>query len=207
MLNNMKKLFTKNYLQKTNQGFTLVETLVAVLILSLALNGILTLITSSIFSARYAKNEITAMYLAQEAIDHIRNDRDTTAFQGPNKSWDDFLSHYGYNIADPATSTKCFAMNGCQFEATDWVPTDVKACGQSCDSLYYNDSTSNSNLKYYSYSSTNAKETLFKRKISIQSMSMSLGDHDEIFVTVKVEWQDGNLPRSQTLTTSLLKWQ
>jgi len=109
MLNNMK-----NKILKINRGFTLIETLVSVLLLAMALSAVFTLMGSTVFASRYAKNEITASYLAQEAIDFIRNDRDSLGFQ--QNDWVSFLDHYGYNTQN-ATSSFCFTSNGCDIDA------------------------------------------------------------------------------------------
>ena len=58
-------------------GFTLVETLIAIFIFTLSIVALFALIGDSLFSAQYAKYDITAQYLAGEALDYIRNDRDT----------------------------------------------------------------------------------------------------------------------------------
>ena len=201
----MKKLFTKKEKQK---GFTLLETIVACLVLMIALNAMLTLISSSIFSARYSKNEITAMYLAQEAIDRVRNDRDSMAFLGSN-----FLTFYGY---DGAEGQKCFSVNGCQFNVTDWdISANIIECNavtgednDGCSPLYYNDDALSSNENYYTYSYTgNETETTFRRKISMQTKSVGSDPDVELIVRVTIDWKNGGLPHSRTLTTSLLKWQ
>jgi len=68
MFNNMKK-----------QGFTLVETLVAITILLIAIAGPLTIASKGLNGAYYARDQITAYYLAQEGIEYIRNVRDTNS--------------------------------------------------------------------------------------------------------------------------------
>ena len=66
-------------LQK-DRGFTLIETMFAVIIMAFSITIFMNVVANTLFSARYAKNEITANYLAQEAIDYIRNDRDSIVF-------------------------------------------------------------------------------------------------------------------------------
>lgn len=84
---------------KYNKGFTLVETLVALLILSLVFTSVISLMSSTVFSARYAKNEIKAMYIAQEGIDYIRNLRDSIAFQ--QNDWASFSSDVNADCGVP----------------------------------------------------------------------------------------------------------
>jgi prepilin-type N-terminal cleavage/methylation domain-containing protein len=66
----MKKKFTQS-------GFTLIEAMVAISILSIAVTGPLIIAQKGISSALYARDEVTAFYLAQEAIEYVRNVRDT----------------------------------------------------------------------------------------------------------------------------------
>ncbi len=213
----MKIIKFKNLNTKSNKGFTLIETLVAILILSIAFNAVITLISNSIFSAQYARNQITAMYLAQEAVDHIRNDRDSHAFEKKDLSdWTNFLDHYG-----SATNDKCFSRNGgCEFDATDWNwgdPLTVKECNTvlldgtiGCSQLYYDSEATNG--KYYSYSQSSSSgdsflETSFRREISMTPEIDSNSNTYGVDITVKISWMNGNTPRSQVLKTSLLKWQ
>src|SRR3990167_4310326 len=58
-------------------GFTLVETLVAVMLLSVAVVAPMSLAARSLGSAYYARDQITAFYLAQEAIEALRSIRDS----------------------------------------------------------------------------------------------------------------------------------
>ncbi len=57
-------------------GFTLIETLVAVTLLSVAIVAPVSLAARSLQSAYYARDQITASYLAQEAIESVRAVRD-----------------------------------------------------------------------------------------------------------------------------------
>lgn len=65
-----------NNSMKKQQGFTLIETLIAVFILTLTIGGLLTLAANGYFSVRYARNQIVANNLLQESLEYIRNSRD-----------------------------------------------------------------------------------------------------------------------------------
>src|SRR3989344_5249811 len=73
---------------KTSQnGFTLIETLVAVSLLSIAVVAPMTLASKSLSTAYYPRDQITAFYLAQEAIETLRSIRAGRIFliaQGPS---------------------------------------------------------------------------------------------------------------------------
>lgn len=205
MVNNMKKI-SKNFNNKKS-GFTLLETLVAILMLTIALSSLLTLITNSLFASKYAKNELTAIYLSQEAIDYIRNDRDTTGFQ--NNNWAGFLDHYG----DYSTSTFCYSPTGCSLEVTDWsynLSTDILYCDPNivpifgnltCPQLYMEKSLPSS--AFYHYGNTSSTTIVpFKRQIHLDLANSG----EEMRITVTVEWLNGSTPKSYTINSSLLKW-
>ena len=57
----------------TRSGFTLVETLVAIAILMIAIAGPLTVAEKGLSAAIYARNQLMASYLAQDAMESIKN--------------------------------------------------------------------------------------------------------------------------------------
>lgn len=60
-----------------NKGFTLVETLVALVLVSIAMGPILIMATMSINTEARIEHSLTAANLAQEGVEVIRNIRDT----------------------------------------------------------------------------------------------------------------------------------
>ena len=68
----MKKIQNKGL-----TGFTLIETLVAITILTLGIVGPLELAYKSISYTKLSQNKITASYLAQEGMELVRYIRDT----------------------------------------------------------------------------------------------------------------------------------
>lgn len=63
-------------------GFTLVETLVALFILSLALTGVFGVISFNLASARSIGNSLIASGLAEEGVEIVRNLRDSDWLHG-----------------------------------------------------------------------------------------------------------------------------
>lgn len=60
----------------TSHGFTLIETMIAVTILSLSVAGPLYTASRAIVAAEISRDKLTASYLAQEAIEYVRALRD-----------------------------------------------------------------------------------------------------------------------------------
>ena len=81
-------------------GFTLIEAMVAITIVTLAVTGPLFTASRAIVAAQMARQKLTASYLAQEGIEYARAMRDNeylAAYQagGTNIStaaWTDFLT-------------------------------------------------------------------------------------------------------------------
>jgi type II secretory pathway pseudopilin PulG len=76
--------------KRVDGGFTLVETVVAVLILMVALVGPIGLAQRSLQSAFQAGDKIIAAYLAQDAIEFVKNVRDTNVID-ESREWLDGL--------------------------------------------------------------------------------------------------------------------
>lgn len=192
--NNRGSRFIKSYstfLKRSpeySRGFTLVESLFAIFILTFTITGLMTIVSNSLFSSRYSKDEITVNYLLQEVIDSVRNDRDTTVFI--NNNWSSFVGHYDNCIGD----------SGCYFDVNaDNISR--KVCIESsnlCPSLYYNE---NSTESFYNYTDTDKVKTNFIRKIVVKP------EGDTMTVTVTVNWKNGGVNMSRSLSTSFLNWQ
>ena len=94
------------FLKQKNKGFTLVETLVSISIFSMAILGLLSILASGITNTTYAKQKMTADYLAQEGIEYVRNIRDTAVLydvQGAQHGWDIL-----FKAVLPTTSSNTF---------------------------------------------------------------------------------------------------
>jgi len=179
---------------KNNTGFTIVEAMFAVFLLTVSVTSLMSIVASSLFSAKYSRDQITATYLAQEAVDYIRNDRDTSILQGTTFAI--FSSKYN----------KCISPNGCSFDILNFSDT-IKECGAGssssigCPYLYYNQ---NPNDRDPFYSSSNSYlKTNFKRQVIVENVDNS---NQELKISVKVEWMNGGAIKSTTLNSSLLNW-
>jgi type II secretory pathway pseudopilin PulG len=190
---------TIKMLQK-NKGFTLIETMFAVLILTFAITSMMSIVASNLFAARYAKDETTANYLLQEVVDYIRNDRDTTVFLGSGAGsttalWNSFYAKYSNCTSD----TK-----GCYFDVFN-SSTPTMCLSTGCPPLYYDANASTTPFYVSESGSTSGLlKTNFRRKIVVKQNVSNL---DEIDVTVTVDWKNGGLPISRSLTASFVNWQ
>lgn len=184
-------------LKKINKksGFTLIETLVAVFIMTLSITSLMTVVTSSLFAAKYTRDKVTATYLAQEAIDYIRNDRDTTVFLQQDNSnqvaWEIFTKKYEKCQGDSNQVCYLDVPNAGNEEVLPTCNID----GNNCN-FYFNKDGRDS---FYGYNHE-GKLTTFKRKIVVKTSSEQM----EVFVTVY--WLNGGTSREISLKTSLMNW-
>ncbi len=78
----MKLFSTKN-----TKGFTIIETLVAIFIITVAIGATLSAAQMGLQSSFYARDQISAFYLAEEAIEQVRSIRDTNYIATTTCPW------------------------------------------------------------------------------------------------------------------------
>ena len=194
MTNNIKRI--ARFTPSLSKGFTLVETLVAVLLLSVAIAGPLTIASRGLNAALIAKDQVTAFYLAQDAVEYIRFKRDTTCLtNSPCTTW------LG---SGPSSLSLCASANGSAICYVDSIANTIKVTGTSCtgSALRY-DSTAGRN--YYSNGSTGTCSP-YKRTVKI--INPLNGRSDEAQLIVTIIWSDvGGTAHNVTVKENLLNWQ
>lgn len=172
--------------KNNTSGFTLIETLVAISILLVSITGPLTIASKGLQSAIYARDQITAFYLAQDAIEYIRNKRDSNTLSLAT-NW---LAGFGVaGVAPDCTSAiKCLV---------DVKNDTITACSGDCQALRYNDSTG-----FYSYNGADPVSR-FTREVQI----VSVNPPDEVTIVVSIYWQTGTFVRSFTVKENIFNWQ
>lgn len=74
---------------KRKRGFSVIEAFVGISILLVGIVGPLTLVHTNLQSARFSRDQVTSIYLAQDAIETVRQMRDNNFLSGG--SWLDGL--------------------------------------------------------------------------------------------------------------------
>ena len=94
-------------LKKCNKGFTLLETIVAVGVITVGLVSVLVLINSSLSYVSLIKDRLISAYLNSEGLEVARNIRDNNWLQ--NLAWNNGLSDGDYNIAYNSLNPSSYA--------------------------------------------------------------------------------------------------
>lgn len=185
------------------QGFTLIETLVAVMILATAVGGPLSIAGRALNNSLVAKDQIIAFFLAQDAIEYVHFVRDTNTLEG-----NDWLNGSGGSTAG-TDLTPCQAPAGCYVDTTlnsyvdangNQPGTAPALCpGGTCPNISY-DSTNS----FYTYNSgSSIAKTIFTRTILLTNISAT-----EQQLTVTVTWSDlGGTIRRVNVYESIFAWQ
>lgn len=195
----MKKiLLTIKKRMQEKKGFTLLETLVAVFILTLALTGPIYIASLAIRSSVETRDNITAYYLAEEAIEYIRNERDFNSFKGTQFSWlGDTLGGAIYNCLTMVDATEKKVCNiGIDYNGAYYLSN----CDQNvCQPLTFNP---NSNAVYGGpVDLNNALYSKFTRQITLDVIDLN----SEILVTAKITWEDKGRQREFEIQERLHK--
>lgn len=194
-------------------GFTLVETMVAITILTLSIAGPLTTASRAIVAAEVSRDQLTASYLAQEGLEYMRSVRDGS-----------YLTEYKLSMNDPSIEVTSVSWNAFLTSVTSCRPTTPDptiACTfdpaaysltpchiGSCLPLHLVNTGSVDNpINYYTTNSSlgsTVPATVFTR--TIQVFDVAGTDADKRIVST-VSWSFHNTPYTVTVTDHLTSWQ
>jgi prepilin-type N-terminal cleavage/methylation domain-containing protein len=177
------------------KGFTLVETLVAITILIVAIEGPLVLAAKSLQTSNYSNNQIVAQYLAQEGLEAVRLKRDNNGLASRN--WTDGMDD-------------CFT-DECIVDA--WGDVSFMACGVAqCPNVQFQNDQ-------YGQSQAGWSDSQFRREITLQYVKKNGTENNEVDgtptpkeyemrVKSSVYWTNGSspTPHSITVTGNLFNW-
>jgi len=196
----------KNKNLNNQAGFTLIETFVAITILLIAVLGPLTVLSRSIVSSTFAKNEITAYYLAQSSLEDVLNYQksDLASCSGVDSCSDDVwlgdltrcLDDTGCDISTNA-STFQVSINTCNSNKCTFVK-------RTPDGVYSSISNITANSSY----GVNETSREFYRKVKIiPEDTDGDGKSDSAKVEVSIRWDNGVLgERSFVLSTYIFNY-
>lgn len=171
----------------TSSGMTLIETLVAIVILTVAIVAPMSLTMQSLSASYYARDQVVAFNLAQEAIESVRAIRDGNMLRI-------VLNGESVSLLDGITIGAPFVID--TRKTNDLPDRGITECSGTCPYLQ-----TDGNL--YGYES-GWSDTPYRRTVTIEDVG-ALGD--EIRIRVDVSWDAGTSQlRTITLYENLNRW-
>ena len=187
-----------NTLDKT-KGFSLIETIVAISVLTLAVVGPMTLSAQSIRASRDARLELTATHLAEEGMEVVHNIRDNNSAQDT----DTFRSRWMLNIL-----TNC--STGCVVDVTQhtggvWGPSALIPCAGTCSTInrIYQHGTTGLFRQFSSALASPWVATPFSRSVTVTQVIANR----QVRVTSSVSYRSyGGNPRIISTSQDFYNW-
>lgn len=171
-------------MKKSTGGFTLIETMIAITILTLSIVGPMITADRAIVAAETARDQLSASYLAQEGIEYMRAVRDDAylaAYQAGGQSvsataWNNFLN---------GTLSPCISPGSCTLGSLQSNHTLLLCTVTACPPIVLE---------------TNG--TPFSRSIQLVEVGSN-----EVRITASVSWTFHSTPYVVTITDHLTSWQ
>lgn len=148
----------------------MIEMLVSISVLLLAIVGPMTIASRGLSQSIFSRDQITAFYLAQEAIEVVRMRRDSN------------LLNSSLSSGQWLTNLSSCVNNTCRVEMPNATVSTCSVGGGTC-LLYYNSSTAT-----YTHTSAGASASPFTRYIRLTQVG---GSGNEIDIEVTVSWRTG----------------
>ena len=164
---------------KKNRAFTLIETLIAITLITVVITAASGLILNTLLSNQRNIHNLQAMYLAQESLEALRFMRDSNWLQ--NYSWDGGEALWGTNIADA---------NGLYLDEVPCNPPN-NVC------FRFSSSADDGQVSM-------EDGFVFTRSIEITPVK---DEEETLEITAAVEWEERGKDRSLELSTYLSNWQ
>lgn len=179
---------------KFTKGFTLMETLIALVILSVAITGPLALVQRAINASTFAQGQVVASFLAQGVIEYVRNLRDNNDLQG----------NFWLDNESGGQLTSCTKDIPCGLGDLVSVGNPVATCdtfGPTGCLLKFNADENSSSYGVYGYQS-GWQNTNITRKFWVEAIGS-----DEAVITVEVTWKaSGTITNSVVTRDHLFRW-
>jgi prepilin-type N-terminal cleavage/methylation domain-containing protein len=185
--------------KKLVSGFTLLETMVAIAILLIAVVGPISLIGNSLHQIYYARDEMSAVNLAQEGVEAVRRVRDTNMLARPTGGWaKDFSSLSKKYLVD--SGNIYISSNGKGSSNGFLISCPGSGCSVTSQRMYLDSGTG-------LYRQTNSSlpsgwtSTQFSRVVDINLVSS-----DEYAVISTVTWTTGGQAGTVSVSENIFNW-
>lgn len=179
-------------MHRRENGFTLVETLVAITVMTLAILAPFSAMQQIVTAARLAKSNLIAASLAQEALEYVRFIRDNNYLAYASDT-----GGYTSHLLDGLNGTggpDCRNSNKCTVDGTVAPASAIAACGSTCPALQINDASG-----LYTQQTVGTSPTPYTRSVSIVQNS------GYETATVTIMWNDHGT-QSMMVTENFYDW-
>ena len=170
------------YQLKKEKGFSLLEVITVLFIISLGLVGILALIVQNVQTETANRNKLIASQLAQEGLELARNMRGDNWLQG--RGWSKGLNDNDCGGCPNYTMDYAMDYTGKKIEVNNIDEAVLQVNGEG----------------YYVHDNT-LEDSKFKRMITVDSSSVSSSS-----VSCKVKWKAHDRTHTYTADTVLYNW-
>lgn len=177
-----------------DKGFSLVETLVAIFILAMAIAAAMTVAQSSLQASFYARDRIAAFFLAQEAIELIKNKRDANGLSGSANRWLEGIADWDLYNGPCGKNSAC---------GIDIDGNNLELCSaiQGCELC----KDGSGLLLHRGNNTTNPCDGLERTGI-FRTINMEEINANEAKITVKVSWTRGFGTKELVVSEHILNW-
>ena len=161
-----------------NKGFSLIEVITAIFILTVGVGGAFSLIYQTLSAVYIVRSELTASFLAQEGVEIVKNLRDNAWLESRAATSTSWLK----NLSDSGGSYRIDYLT--QGLDTAYNSTYMKIDSASGFISYSGDTTTN-----------------FTRSVALTNVSTTT-----LGVVVTVEWQTGGRSHSLEVIENITNW-
>jgi prepilin-type N-terminal cleavage/methylation domain-containing protein len=175
---------TKYEILNTKQGFTILEVIIVIFIITLGMVGVLSLVNQNIQVEYVNKNMIIASQLSQEGLELVRNKRDI--------NW---LKEVDWKLsANPGTGSDIIQDGSYAIDYTGVINRTPNNIGDAGTRLYLD-------VNSFYTNSVTASPTIFSRLITVGNVSAA-----STSVTCLVQWKKGTNTYNFAAQTVLYDW-
>lgn len=178
---------TRNQRKKNAaRGFSILESLVAIAILLIATTGPMVFAQQSLRAARLSRDQVTAFYLAQDAVEFVKHVRDENSLTDIRANWLVGLEDCFADEGNPNS--------GCQISTPEWTAGSTDDAVAECpgaDCPLYEQETDGGNGKLYGIFGGGAStESRFSRRVRLMTPEGDnpVAETEEALVEVEVTW-------------------
>lgn len=172
----------RNKTQKhnTQRGFTLIETLVAIFILLISVTGPMSFAQSGLRASFVARDQVVAFYLAQDAVETIKNVRDNNSLNSEN--WLDGLDVCVSPAGSAGLDTPCEIETDRSGVTNNIAVRSCGSAGDTCPPLKYN--SVDKEFLLSTDTSASSATSKYTRTVYINEIV----DEQEAQIIVEVSW-------------------